>query len=143
VPPVVGYTAVSNQLDLGAWIIFFILVFWQMPHFYAIAMFREQDYAAANLPVLPAKLGLKNAKVQIIVYILAFTTTCLLLTQLGLASYTYGVIMLLLCLRWVFIALQGWQLPDVTVWSRKLFKFSLIVLTTFCILLMLDPLFPW
>ncbi len=73
VPPVVGYCAVTGRFDLGALILFLILVFWQMPHFYAIAIFRQQDYTAAGLPVLPVVKGLRTTKIHILFYILAFT----------------------------------------------------------------------
>ncbi len=55
VPPVVGYCAVSNQLDIGAMILFFMLVLWQMPHFFAIAILHYEDYAAANIPYCQLK----------------------------------------------------------------------------------------
>ena len=64
VPPVVGYCAVTNNLDLGAFLLFIILVIWQMPHFYAIAIFRRDDYVAASIPVLPIKKGLFQTKIQ-------------------------------------------------------------------------------
>src|SRR3990167_1364451 len=53
IPPVVGYIAASFHLDLGAVLLFLILVFWQMPHFYSIAIYRMREYAAAGVPVLP------------------------------------------------------------------------------------------
>src|SRR5208282_3822889 len=72
IPPVVGYVAVSNRLDVGAWILFSILVLWQMPHFFAIAMYRLEDYKAASVAVLPAVKGIYATKVQMLLYILAF-----------------------------------------------------------------------
>lgn len=54
-PPVVGYTAVTNQVDLGAILLFIILVTWQMPHFYSISIFRQEEYHTAGVPVLSVK----------------------------------------------------------------------------------------
>ncbi len=68
VPPIVGYTAASNRFDLIAIIFFTMLVFWQMPHFYAIAIYRLKEYQAASIPVLPAKRGIQAAKIQMILY---------------------------------------------------------------------------
>lgn len=66
VPPVVGYCAVSNTFDAGAVLIFLMLVLWQMPHFYAIAIYRQEDYAAASIPVLPIVKGMEATKIQIV-----------------------------------------------------------------------------
>ena len=57
-PPLAGYCAISNRFDMGALIVFSIFSLWQMPHSYAIAIFRYKDYAAAAIPVLPVKQGL-------------------------------------------------------------------------------------
>jgi len=53
IPPVVGYCAVSNQFDFAAGILFMMMIFWQMPHFFAIALWHFDDYAKAGIPVLP------------------------------------------------------------------------------------------
>ena len=73
VPPVAGYVAATNHLDMGAVILFFILFFWQMPHFYAISIYRPKDFAAASLPVLPIKKNIRYTKISMLVYIVAFT----------------------------------------------------------------------
>ena len=70
-PPVVGYCAVSNEFDAGAAILLLIFSLWQMPHSYAIAIFRFNDYQAANIPVLPVIKGISAAKRQIVLYIAA------------------------------------------------------------------------
>lgn len=71
-PPVIGYCAVSNEFDAGALILLLIFSLWQMPHSYAIAIFRFKDYQAANIPVLPVVKGISVAKNHITLYILAF-----------------------------------------------------------------------
>jgi len=82
VPPVVGYVAVTNNFDMGALLLFLILVIWQMPHFYAIAIFREDDYAAASIPVLPIKQGIKATKIHMVLYIAAFLIATVMLLSL-------------------------------------------------------------
>ncbi len=61
-PPVIGYCAVTGQFDTGALILLLIFSLWQMPHSYAIAIFRFKDYQAANIPVLPVIKGISVTK---------------------------------------------------------------------------------
>src|SRR5262249_2327280 len=72
VPPVVGYCAVSNTFDAGAMILFAMMILWQMPHFFAIAISHFDDYVAAEIPTLPIKKGIFRTKVHMMGYILGF-----------------------------------------------------------------------
>lgn len=138
VPPVVGYTAVSNSLDLGAAIFFLILVLWQMPHFFAIALYRLDDYTAADIPVLPVKKGITVTKIQMLLYIIAFTLAASLLTFYGYTGYTYLLITLLLSITWLWMSIQGFKTENDTLWARKMFLFSLIVITGISLAIPLD-----
>lgn len=142
VPPVVGYCAVTNRLDAGALLLFLVLVCWQMPHFYAIAMYRLKDYAAASIPVLPLKKGSHATKVQMLVYILAFIVATSLLTVLGYTGYTHLAVMILLGLAWLRLSLQGFKAASDEQWARKLFGFSLIVLLVFSAIISVDAWLP-
>jgi protoheme IX farnesyltransferase len=82
-PPLVGYCAVSNHFDLGALILFLIVVFWQMPHFYAIALYRFNDYSRAGIPVLPVKKGAYVTKMHMVLYTVAFIIAAVMLTVVG------------------------------------------------------------
>lgn len=79
-PPVIGYCAVTGDFDSGAAILLAIFSLWQMPHSYAIAIFRFKDYQAANIPVLPVVKGISVAKNHITLYIIAFAVATLMLT---------------------------------------------------------------
>lgn len=140
VPPVVGYTAAANRLDSGALILFLILVFWQMPHFYAIAMYRAKDYAAAGLPVLPAKKGVRVAKIQILIYVAAFTAAAALLSVFGYAGLLYRVIMIIVGATWLGFGVRGFRRPDDARWARQMFFISLIVIMAFSIIIPLDAI---
>ncbi|HEX3082178.1 MAG TPA: heme o synthase [Candidatus Saccharimonadia bacterium] len=142
VPVVVGYCAVTNRFDLGALLLFVIMTVWQMPHFYAIAIYRLSDYQAAKIPVLPAVSGVRAAKVQMLVYIAAFVLAVVALPLGGFAGYTFGVVMGLLGLRWLWLGIQGFSAKDSVVWAKGLFKFSLIVLLVFSAMLSVDWLLP-
>jgi protoheme IX farnesyltransferase len=138
VPPVVGYCAVSNNFDIGAIIFFIILVLWQMPHFYAIAIYRRNDYAEASIPVLPVKKGIYTTKMHMLLYIAAFIVASIALTIFGLTGYVYLVVMSLLGLKWLLLCTEGFRAEDDDLWARKMFKFSLIVITLLCLMIAVD-----
>lgn len=142
IPPVVGYTAVTGQFDKGALIVFLILVFWQMPHFYAIALYRLKDYGAAGIPVLPLKKGARTTKIQILVYIIGFMLAVSLLSIFGFTGYTYLFVMLTLSMMWLWRGFQGFKTTDDALWGRKMFSFSLIVILALAIMMSIGPLLP-
>ncbi|MBS0621064.1 MAG: protoheme IX farnesyltransferase [Verrucomicrobia bacterium] len=141
VPPVVGYTAVSQQLDLGALILFAILVLWQMPHFYSIAVYRHDDYKAASIPVLPVKKGMRVTKVHMFLYIIAYLIAISLLTFFGYAGYAYLTVGLLTGILWLHLCLKGFKTQDDILWARQMFRFSLIVVTAVSLSLMCSARF--
>ncbi|MCH9613413.1 MAG: Protoheme IX farnesyltransferase [Chlamydiia bacterium] len=132
VPPVVGYAAVANQLDLGALMLFLIVVCWQMPHFYAISLFRIGEYKAASIPVLPLVHGAQQTKVQMVVWIVAFMAISTLLTPIGYTNLTYMVMAFVLSIAWLIMCMQGFKATSDKVWARKMFRFSLVVITLLC-----------
>jgi heme o synthase len=142
IPPVVGYTAITNNVDATALILFLILVIWQMPHFYAIAIFRQNDYEAAGIPVLPIKKGRLHTKIHMLCYIVAFIIAANLFTVIGLTGYTYTTIMTVLGLGWLALCIKGFRKTNDERWARKMFGFSLIVLTVWCVLLTLTLVLP-
>jgi heme o synthase len=141
-PPVAGYTAVTGRLDIAAGCLFLVMVYWQMAHFYSIAMFRLKDYQAASIPVLPAVRGMQVTKLQIIIYIVAFGLACGLLTVFGYTGYTYVFVMTAATIAWLHRGLIGFQATNDVRWARGMFSFSLAVLSIWCLTLALEPLLP-
>jgi heme o synthase len=139
-PPLAGYTAVINQLDIAALLLFLILVFWQMPHFYAIAIYRLIDYKAANIPVLPLTKGLFLTKIHMCVYTLAFFVACVLLYVFGYTGRVYVSVMTIVCFYWLFLCSKGFYTHENTKWAKKVFQFSLIVILVFSLLLSTNAL---
>jgi protoheme IX farnesyltransferase len=132
-PPVVGYCAVSNRLDLGALLLFAILVLWQMPHFFAIGIRRFSEYAAAKIPILPVKEGSPATKKAMLLYIIAFTIVAPFLTVFGYAGYIYLAVVVVLSLIWLGWCMKGFS--DVGAgadvkWARTMFFLSLFILVT-------------
>lgn len=138
VPPLVGYCAVSNQLDLGGFLIFLILVLWQMPHFFSIAVYRYNDYSAASIPVLPVEKGMRVTKIHMALYIVAYTVTTLLLTLTGYTGMAYFAVAALLGLAWFVLCLTGFSVKNNTIWAKQMFAFSLVVIMGLCLTMSLD-----
>ncbi len=141
-PTVAGYCAVTGSFDTGAIILFLILVIWQMPHFYAIAMYRLDDYAKARLPVLPVVKGMAATKQQIIAYVLGFIAATSALFAYGYVGYSYLVVMLALGVVWLVMGVRGFKSSDDKLWGRKMFLFSLLVLSVFSLMLVLNAWLP-
>ncbi|MEH2919747.1 heme o synthase [Samsonia erythrinae] len=142
-PPVIGYCAVSNQFDAGALILLLIFSLWQMPHSYAIAIFRFKDYQAANIPVLPVVKGISVAKNHITLYIIAFAVATLMLSLGGYAGYKYLVVAAAVSVWWLGMALSGYKNAiDDRIWARKLFVFSIVAITSLSVMMSVDSIAP-
>ncbi len=128
IPIVVGYTAVTTHLDLAAFVLFAIMVLWQMPHFFAIALYRMRDYESAAIPVLPVVRGVHTTQVRMFLYIVAFLLTTPLLTLFGYTGYLYLTLMTLVGAIWLVLSIKGFKSDQPQVWARQMFLFSLVVI---------------
>lgn len=137
-----GYTAATNTFDIGALLLFLVMVLWQMPHFYAIALFRQSDYAAAGIPVLPIVKGARHTKIQILLYIIAYALAVATLTIYDVTGYTFLVVMSLLVGFWFRRGMEGFAAQDDKAWGRKMFLFSLIVVLVLSAMLSIDTFLP-
>lgn len=131
-PPVIGYCSLTQRWDTQAWLLFLALVCWQMPHFYAIALFRMQDYKKASLPVLPLVKGLVRTKVSMLGYLLALEGVFAAFSFLKVTSWGFFYVMSLLNALWIFFAIQGFWKKDASLWGRKMFFYSLAMILGFC-----------
>lgn len=138
VPPVVGYCAVTNNLDAGGLILFIILTLWQMPHSYAIAIFRFKDYSAAKIPVLPVSKSIARAKISMLIYTVLFAIA---ITQLYFWGYTgiyYLIASVGVGLWWINLAIRGFKTDNDVSWARKLFGFSIIAIMILSVMMSVD-----
>lgn len=133
VPPVVGYVAVTGSIDLGAVLLFAILTVWQMPHSYAIAIYRMSDYANARIPILSVVKGVRTTVIHMIVYTLLFAMLTPLLYMYGYTGMIYLVIMTITSLLWFTFAVHGLYTSFVDIWAKKMFKYSILVVLIFAI----------
>lgn len=137
IPPVVGYTAISNRFDLAAALLFIILVLWQMPHFFAIALYRFKDYSLASIPTLPNIKGNRTTKIHMLLYVLAFALTTPLLAFRHTGPL-YLISALILSLSWLYLSLKGFKTTDDELWAKQMFRLSLIIITLLCLVISID-----
>ena len=138
VPPLVGYAASAGTIDLSAWYLFVIIFFWTPPHFWALAIMIKDDYARANIPMLPVVMGVKHTTKQILLYTAVLSVLTILF---GFVSqplgwiYTVGSGSLNCILIWyAYRLMKGLDHPAAT----KLYKYSLLYLALFFLLIMID-----
>lgn len=138
-PPLAGYIAVTGHFDIAAWLLFASMLFWQMPHFYAIALYRKDDYAQAGLPVLSVTRSFKSTVLASTLYIIGYIAAGVGLYIWGYASIWFLIPFLIISCVWLYKALQGLKSHQAEQWGRALFSFSLIVLLVWCALLAITP----
>ncbi|CUJ32061.1 Protoheme IX farnesyltransferase [Achromobacter sp. 2789STDY5608633] len=138
IPPVVGYCSVRGTLDTAAVALFVIFGIWQMPHSYAIALFRWKDYEAASIPVLPLVKGRHHAKRRIVLYIAAFIAAALALPALGYVGNLYLSTVLLSGVYWLKTALAGFSASDDARWARRVFAASIAAVVLISVAMSID-----
>ena len=138
-PPLIGWSAAEGTISTLGWLIFAILFFWQMPHFYALAWLYKEDYAAAGFQMLPVKdpNGFLVAQ-KSIVYTVLLAIATLLVVALGFASWVYLVVVIALNLylgvrAYCFLAPEN-KMEN----AQKLFIASILYLPVLLVVLFLD-----
>lgn len=139
-PPVAGYTAATGQFDLTALLLFIVLAIWQMPHFYAIAIYRKGDYQAARIPLWSITRGLRSTRRQIVLYIVLFILTAPLLSLTSQLGWSYAALALAIGVAWLFYALK--KQADMSRWAKGVFGYSLLVLLVLSGLWAIGPYLP-
>lgn len=138
IPPLMGWTAATERIDAGAMALFGIMFIWQLPHFIAIALFRQDEYARAGIQVLPIRWGKKVARRHAAFYVALLLPLSLCVVPLGVSGDLYLVGATLLGLGFLGIALAGLRPDAGKRWARTLFFASLIHLTALFGLLWVD-----
>ena len=129
IPPLVGYCAATGRLDLPAGLLVLTLCFWQMPHSYAIGIFRSTDFRRAGLPLLPLLRTAPHTKVIMLLYTVAFLVSALLLEVLGYTGIAYGIAVGVAGLLWVTLVLAGFWVHDDARWAKQVFASSIVMVT--------------
>lgn len=137
-PPLMGWTAVTGQVDNAGFVLFSILFLWQIPHFLAIALFRKEEYAAAGLKSVPLERGDESSRAQLVLYLVALLPMTMLPYQLRIAGGWYLAVAAVLGLAFLGLGAWGFFRQLGKPWARQTFFFSLLYLTGLFAALMLD-----
>lgn len=141
-PIVAGYTALTGVFDGAAIVLFLVMFFWQIPHFYAISIFRRDDYAKAGLPVWSVVHGVKGTKRQILGSAIFYMIVSLLPTLMGYTGVIYAVVSLALGGYWVYKGVTLYNKLDDDKWARMMFGISLLILLALCVLVAVGGYLP-
>ena len=132
-PPMIGWIAATGDITLMPVLLFAIIFFWTPPHFWALALFVETDYAAAGIPMMPVVAGHRSTRRQILIYAVLLLPIALAPFLLGLAHWLYGLSALLLGSAFLILSLRvaTFRTPanDADMRAEKrLFAFSIVYL---------------
>lgn len=136
-PPLLGWAAITGEVSSQALILFLIIFLWTPPHFWALALYRVEDYRKSGLPMLPVTHGNQFTRLQILLYTLLLMAACLMPFAIGMSSWFYLVVAVLLSAGFI-----GYAIALIREYSdelaRKTFRFSLIHLSALFAALLVD-----
>jgi len=136
-PPVLGWAAMTDQVGPEALLLFLIIFLWTPPHFWALALYRVDEYRKSGLPMLPVTHGTHFTCLQILLYTLILLAACLMPFVYGMSSWLYLLVALVLSLVFVVHAFKLWrQYSDEQ--ARQTFKFSLVHLSVLFAAMLVD-----
>ena len=136
-PPLLGWTAVTNELHSNAWLLVMIIFIWTPPHFWALAIHRRDEYAKVDIPMMPVTHGIADTKTSILLYTLLLSIVCVLPVLVGMSSWIYLSASLVLNGGFVY---HAWVLKyrDEPNMAMKTFKFSIYHLMILFVALLAD-----
>ena len=136
-PPVLGWAAMTNAVGPEALILFLIIFLWTPPHFWALALYRVEEYRKSGLPMLPVTHGNEFTRLQVLLYTFILLPACLMPFIYGMSSWIYLVAAVALNLGFIGYAFALWRNYSDAL-ARKTFRFSLIHLSVLFAALLVD-----
>ena len=140
-PPVLGWAAMTGEVSPQALILFLIIFLWTPPHFWALALYRVEDYRKSGLPMLPVTHGSEFTRLQIFLYTLVLAAACLLPFAAGMSSWLYLAVAIVLSVMFCVYGFRLWREYSDAL-ARKTFRFSLIHLSVLFAALLVDHYLP-
>ena len=136
-PPVLGWAAMTGEVGPEAWILFLIIFLWTPPHFWALALYRVEDYRKSGLPMLPVTHGNEFTRLQIFLYTLVLFAACMLPFVFKMSGKLYLVAAVALSIIFCWYGWKLWRSFSDAL-ARKTFRFSLIHLSLLFAALLVD-----
>ena len=136
-PPMIGWAAVTSDVSLSPFILFAIIFLWTPPHFWALSLYRSDDYENAGVPMLPVVAGLRETRKQILLYTLLLVPLTLAPTLIGLVGLFYASVAALLGMAFLASAVRVW-FDETDRSARHMFAFSILYLFLLFTALLVD-----
>jgi len=140
-PPILGWTAVTNEVHAGALLLFLIIFVWTPPHFWALAIARKKEYAKVNIPMLPVTHGEAYTRLNILLYTILLVLVTIIPYLIGMSGIIYLLTAMILGGMFLFHAIQMMRYPDELDRAMKTFRFSINYLGLLFSALLLDHYF--
>jgi protoheme IX farnesyltransferase len=141
IPPLVGYAAVTGQVDVLALFLFLVIFYWTPPHTWALGLLIHTDYARVGIPMLPVVVGEDETRKQILLYTIQMIAITLLLFAFHMMGWIYFVAALALNAVFLARALKLWRLPQTDkALAKRLYKFSQLYLALLFFAMVVDKI---
>jgi heme o synthase len=141
-PPLVGWAAMTNSVDLAAIYLFAIIFYWTPPHFWALALIKQGDYAKVGVPMLPVVKGDRHTKIQMLGYTILLVPLTILPTLSGHQGVMYGLTAMLLGGRLLWYCVKLLREDGVTPTAWKMYRYSLLYLALLFVAMGIDHALP-
>lgn len=136
-PPLLGWVAMTGHVGLGAIVLLLIIFVWTPPHFWALAIHRVDEYAKADVPMLPVTHGISHTKINILVYTIVLFAVTLLPFLIGMSGWIYLTAAILLGARFIYWAIRLMRTDDARI-ALLTFRFSITYLMLLFVAMVVD-----
>lgn len=137
-PPILGWTAVTNEIEAGALLMFLIVFVWTPPHFWALAIARKEEYAKVDIPMLPVTHGEAYTRLNILLYTILLVLVTILPYLIGMSGIIYLLSAIVLDVYFLYYAIRMYRDPDDVELPMKTFRFSISYLGFLFAALLID-----
>lgn len=141
-PPLLGWTAITNSISLEPLLLFAIIFIWTPPHFWALAIHRQKEYAKVNIPMLPVTHGAHFTRIQILLYTILLLIVTVMPYLVGMSGLIYLAGAVVLGIGFIYYAVEMLRKPEDKELPMKTFGFSINYLMILFVVLLVDHYYP-